>query len=505
MKADRYWLFLTLGSLLLVSFSCKGGRSQGKATKAGPFSLEARLVPDPPGEKGNALVVQLKEESGKPVEGAELTVVAKMPAMGSMPEMKSVAKVSSEGAGRFRAAFDLPMSGTWTLEVAIKAPAGSATARYSVTVGSPGLSPIGAAGGQKEGKDQSAMKPGEAEEVTIEPVRRQKIGIRTGKVERRPLVATIRAPGRVTYDETRFVDVTLKFGGWVSKLLVNTTGQPVRKGDVLFSLYSPDLVTTQEEYLLASKTLSEMRSQPSPDPAALERAKRLVGSSLERLRLWGISQEQVREIPREGEALLDMPILSPATGYVIEKEIVEGAAVDPGKRLYRIASLDPIWIEAEVYESDLALVKVGQEAKVTLPYLPGRDYSVRVNYLYPYLEGMTRTARVRLEIPNPKAELQPAMYASVDIRVDLGSRLVVPEEAVVYTGSRRIAFVDLGEGRLRPMEIRTGIRSDGWMEILEGLKEGDAVVVSGNFLVAAESRLRSATRFWSADDGGERK
>lgn len=505
MKAHSRFLFLMLVAFLLASSSCKGNRSQGKVAKAGPFTVETRLEPDPPGDKGNTLVIQLKDEGGKPVEGAEVSVMAKMPAMGSMPEMKSSAKVSSEGGGRFRASFDLPMSGTWTLEVAIKAPAGSATARYSITVGSPGLSPIGATGGPKEGSDQTAVKPGEAEEVTIEPVRRQKIGIRTGKVERRSLVVTIRAPGRVTYDETRFVDVALKFGGWVSKLMVNATGQPVRKGDVLFSLYSPDLVTTQEEYLLASKTLSEMRTQEQHEPASLGRARSMVEATRRRLRLWGISEDQIHEIPREGEALLDMPILSPATGFVIEKDVVEGTNVEPGKRLYRIASLDPIWIEAEVYEADLALVRVGQEAKLTLPYLPGRDYSARVNYLYPYLDGMTRTARVRFEIPNPKAELRPAMYASVEIRVDLGPRLVIPEEALIYTGTRRIAFVDLGEGRLRPLEIRTGLRSDGWVEVLEGLKEGDAVVVSGNFLVAAESRLRSATRFWSADNAGDRK
>lgn len=257
-------LLVILGSMVVIFTSCSGNHSQGKATKAGPFTLEAQLQPDPPVEKGNSLVIQLRDESGKPVEGAELAIMAKMPAMGSMPGMNSAAMVASEGAGRYRAAFDLPMSGTWTLEVAIKATAGSATVRYSITVGSPGLNPIGAASGQHEGEGQSAAKPGESEEVTIEPIRRQKIGIRTGKVERRPLVVTIRSPGRVTYDETRLVDVTVKFGGWISKLLVNATGQHVRQGDVLFSLYSPDLVTTQEEYLLALRTRGEIDADGSP-------------------------------------------------------------------------------------------------------------------------------------------------------------------------------------------------------------------------------------------------
>jgi Cu(I)/Ag(I) efflux system membrane fusion protein len=196
-----------------------------------------------------------------------------------------------------------------------------------------------------------------------------------------------------------------------------------------------------------------------------------------------------------------MPFLSPASGYVIEKHVVEGAAVKPGERLFRIAPLDEVWIQADVYEHDLPHLKVGQPVEVTVPYLPGRTYAGRVTYIYPDLEGATRTGRIRIEIPNRKLELKPDMYAEVRFEVKGGARLQVPHEAVIYTGPRRLVFVDLGDGRLEPREVKLGIATDDAYEVLDGVREGERVVTSGNFLIAAESRIRSAASHWTG--GGD--
>lgn len=489
-------MLLALG---VSGLGCKGSRSQDVTAKAGPFTLSTHLEPDPPQEKGNTLKLAVKDDGGKPIDGAEVSVLARMPAMGSMAEMRVTAKVSSEGQGRYQAAFDLGMTGTFTLEVTVKASQGSGIARYTFTVGSPGLSPMGASPGAKEPIGKMPPMEGQEDVITIEAPRRQKIGIRTGLVQKKPFQVTIRTVGRVTYDETRLVDVNLKIGGWISRLEANASGQMVRSNDVLFTLYSPSLVTTQDEYLLAMKTLSEVKSQEQQEAGSIGRARRLVESTRERLRLWGITEAQINQIPEQGEARIDMPIRSPATGYVIEKDVVEGASVESGKRLYRIASLDPIWIVAEIYESDLPLVKLGAKATISLSYFPGRSYEGAVTYLYPYLDPQTRTARVRIELPNPALELRPAMYANVELQAGLGERLMVPEEAVIYAGPRRLVFLDLGEGRLQPREVEVGIRSEGFQEVLRGLKDQDRVVSSGNFLVAAESRLRSATKYWEEE------
>ncbi|QSQ23742.1 efflux RND transporter periplasmic adaptor subunit [Pyxidicoccus parkwayensis] len=324
--------------------------------------------------------------------------------------------------------------------------------------------------------------------IVVDDVRRQRIGVKTARVEMMPMDLSIRALGRVTYDEKALVDVTLKLDGYIHELRVNATGEPVKKGDVLFTLYSPELYAAQQEYLLASKSQSAANSS-------------LVGASRKRLELWGLTPAQVERVARRGEPIENMPFLSPASGYVLEKNVVEGAAVKAGERLFRIAPLAKVWVEADVYEQDLPQVKVGQPVEVTLPYLPGKQYAGRVGYIYPALQGNTRTGRIRIELPNPGLELKPDMYADVRFVVRGGQRLQVPETAVIYTGPRRLVFVDLGEGRLKPQEVKLGLRGEDTYEVIEGLKAGDVVVTSGNFLIAAESRLRSAADTFGG--GGE--
>jgi Cu(I)/Ag(I) efflux system membrane fusion protein len=268
-------------------------------------------------------------------------------------------------------------------------------------------------------------------------------------------------------------------------------GQRVRKGEILFTLYSPELYSAQEEYLAALGSQSAAAGTSAP-----ARADYLVGAARERLRLWDLRDWQIDQLAERGSPLEHIPVVSPVGGVVIEKMVVEGGAVEPGMKLYRIAGLETVWVEAEVYESELSLVSVGQEAEVILPYLTDKRFHGKVSFVYPYLGDQTRTGRVRIELSNPNLELRPDMYADVELSIDRGDRLVVPVEAVLHAGPRRLVFLDLGKGRLKPQEVEIGVKSGDEYEVLGGLEEGDVVVASGNFLIAAESRLKSAVEQW---------
>lgn len=665
-----------------------GAHSAAVRTTAGPFGVEVSLAPDPPQQKGNTAHVRVTSD-GKPVGDATLAVRYVMPAMGAMAEMRGNADVHKEGDGRYRATFDVPMGGTWSLEIDVAAGGRTGAARYSFTVdrrglraaggasapltesrtltlpavelsptaltnlrraleayeqiraslakdrlegiatyardlaaafragagalesvapeiidcvnqaaaaadalaatttledarrefgnvsrfaialvasdarlrqgwhvfecsmatgfggwlqrspdienpymgtamptcGTPGTldlpaaspgAPLSHEGHGHDGGDNAyytcSMHPSvrqheagscpicsmdltgvtydqqESGTIFVDESRRAVLGIESSKVEKRPLSLAIRAVGRLTYDETRLQDVTLKVKGWVSHLDVNATGQAVARGQRLLTLYSPELFAAQQEYLLALRTSTEHTS--------------LASASAKKLRLLGLSDRQLDEIRQRGEPIEELPILSPASGYVIAKDIVEGAAVEPGQRLYRIAALDEIWVEAALYESDLPYIKKGQPARVTLPYAVQREVVGKVAVVYPYLDPATRTGKVRIELPNKDLALKPDMYADVAIDVELGSRLSVPVAAVVYTGPRRIVFLDLGGGRFRPQQVTLGARAGDVVEVVSGVTEGQSVVTEGNFLIAAESRIRS-TSYWEDEHGGK--
>ncbi|RMH39064.1 MAG: efflux RND transporter periplasmic adaptor subunit, partial [Deltaproteobacteria bacterium] len=623
----------------------------------GAVALDVSVRPDPPRQGRNALVIRVRDASGNPVTGAHVTASVWMPAMGSMPEMRSEGRVVEQGGGTYRADFDLAMGGTWTVDVAAHTPAGTAQAEFTLTVGTPGLVEVhhgGASGGAPgSGRAMPAHRYGDAARASLRealaayeavrsalahdttdgvasaaaraaaalraaeaaagdapdglrahlrdaaaaadalaragdlaaaraqfaavsehlvaavsadpavrdglhlyecsmatdyynrwlqpdtsienpyqgqkmstcgaevradeggrhahaaaagdddvayytcpmdtwvesrkpgkcpvcgmdliPVtheelrtgvlridhrRRQLIGLRTGLVERRDLTVKVRAVGRVTYDERRLSDVTLKVGGWIERLMVNTTGQRVRRGQVLFTIYSPELYSAQQDLLLAVAARAAANGGAAADrAAALERAAR------RRLRLWDLTDDQIDAIAAAGEPLEQVPIRSPASGYVVDKAVVEGAAVQPGQRVYRIAALDRVWVEADIYEQDIPFVSVGQRALVTLTHLPGRTFEGTIAYVYPYLDRATRTARVRIELPNDGLLLRPDMYADVTVERHIGERLVVPEAAVIYSGPRRIVFVDVDRERLRPVPIQVGIKTDGLFEV----------------------------------------
>lgn len=327
-------------------------------------------------------------------------------------------------------------------------------------------------------------------------------GITTGIVEVRPLGSEIRAVGRVAFDETRFEDVTVKYSGYIGRLYAEETGRAVRRGQTLFTLYSPELYAAQQEYLAALASQKAAQATAAPD-----RADYLVRAARQKLRLWDLSDAQVRQVEQTGQPIEQIAVPSPASGYVVEKDVVEGAAVQPGMRLFRLAGLDRVWVEAEVYESELPKVRTGQPALVTLSYLPGEALHGRVSLVYPQVDPESRTGRVRLSIPNRIGPggpmLKPDMYADVLLQAQARDALMVPEQAVLYTGPRRIVFVDLGGGRFEPREVRLGTKNEGYFEVLAGLQAGDVVVTSGNFLLDAEARLQGGGLNGNGIESGE--
>jgi Cu(I)/Ag(I) efflux system membrane fusion protein len=325
--------------------------------------------------------------------------------------------------------------------------------------------------------------------VTIAPERLQTIGVKYEPVARRPLEKIIRTVGRVAVDERKLAKVTIKFHGWIERLFVSATGDHVRKGQQLFTIYSPDLVATQEEYLLALQGRKQMGESEFPEVA--RGSQDLLEATKRRFQLWDITADHVRELEKTGKVLKALPIHSPITGTVIKKEALAGAHVDPGQELYTIADLSHIWILADIYEYELSFVKAGQQAAVTLSYDPSTVLTGHVSFIYPTLDPKTRTAKVRFELNNRGEMLKPDLYANVELRVSLGTKLAIPQEAIIESGQKQVVFLHHGGGKLEPRLIKTGVKTGEWTEVLEGLKEGEHVVTSANFLIDSESRLKS--------------
>jgi len=352
------------------------------------------------------------------------------------------------------------------------------------------LVPVYAAGSAPadEATANPTATPEEQAMVTIDPTWQQALAVTTAPVERRQLSSTIRTTGIVTHDENRLVDVNLRISGWITRLRVAETGQLVEPGQTLFELYSPELVSTQREYLLALENLERVSASQESQIVAMARS--LVEASRRRLLLWDLKPEQIQRLAEGGEVIDELPIVSPAGGYVLEKMAVEGMAVTPGMRLYRIASLDTVWVLADVYESELPFVATGQAATLRLPHDPERIWRARIDYLYPTLEPSTRTLKARLVVDNPNLALRPDMYVDVTIEREHAPVLAVPREAVLDLGERQVVYVDLGGGRLQAREVLAGQDVGGWVAVLAGLEEGDVVVTSGQFLIDAESKIR---------------
>ncbi len=328
--------------------------------------------------------------------------------------------------------------------------------------------------------------------ISIDPVTVQSIGVRTAKVARRPFSRIVRTVGHLDYNEEKLCVVNTKFNGWIEKMFVERTGDLVQKGQPLFAVYSPELVTTQQEYLLALENFRKVQSASNDE--IRKNAENLLAASRRRLTYWDISEKQIAELETEGKTKKSLTIHAPAGGVVMHKNAVEGMSVKAGEELFRIGDISSIWVIAHVFESDLPWIRVGQTAEMELTYLPGKKFTGRIDYIYPYLDQKTRDVKLRLVFDNPGLQLKPQMYANIRLESRIGNDiLVIPAEAILRSGVRNVVFVDLGEGKFAPREIVTGAEGDGGLvRVVSGLNEGETIVTSAQFLLDSESRLREA-------------
>lgn len=353
----------------------------------------------------------------------------------------------------------------------------------------------------KPGKDQMGMDlipvyEDQTQEgaISIDPVTVQNMGLRTAMVEEKQLTRIIRTVGNIDYDEELLYTVNSKISGWIEKLYVEKTGDLVKKGQPLLEMYAPELVNTQQEYLIALKNYQQVKDSPYPE--ARKGAEELLAASKQRLLYWDVGEGQIDDLERSGEVKKTLVFYSPAEGVVIEKHVTAGAFVESGSDLYKIADLSTVWVLAHIYEYELPYVKMGQSAKIELSYSPGEMYHGNISYIYPYLNEITKDVKVRIELPNPDLKLKPEMYANVTIVSQLpGKRIVVPEEAVIHSGKREIVFVDVGGGKYSPREVVTGASGEGnVVEIKQGLRVNEMVVVSAQFMLDSESKTQEAIK-----------
>jgi RND family efflux transporter MFP subunit len=354
----------------------------------------------------------------------------------------------------------------------------------------PGKSPMGmdlVPVYEEEGEEKEP-----ASTIRIDPVTMQNMGVRTGVVERKTLVKDIRTLGNVIYDETKIFTVTTKFSGWIEKLYIDFVGDAVKKGQPLFEIYSPELVTAQEEYLLALEQYN--RLSDASYPRVRQVAEGLLKASLTRLQYWDLTEEQIDQIRSSGKIRKTLTVYSPASGVVTKKSAFEGHFVKEGEMQYEIVNLATVWVDVDIYEYELPWVEKGMPAEMELTYIPGKRFKGKVLFIYPYLETKTRTATLRLEFVNPNYELKPGMYADILLKSRVAKNtLVVPQEAVIFSGMRRIVYVSLGEGKFEPREIKLGLEGNAnEYQVLDGLKAGEEIVLSAQFMLDSESRLQEA-------------
>jgi len=325
--------------------------------------------------------------------------------------------------------------------------------------------------------------------VQISPARQQLMGVTTAKAEYRSLNKTLRTVGQVAIDETRLANVHVKINGWIQKVFVDTTWQPVKKGDPLFTIYSPDLLATEQEYLLALKARKSLGQSSYPEVSA--GGESLLEAARRRLSLWDLTDEQIRQLEETRQPLREITYYSPASGYVLERRAFPNQYVTPDAELYKLVDLSRVWVQVDVYEFEMPSVSLGQEAVLTTESLPGLALKGNLVYVYPEVKPDTRTGTVRMEFPNPELKLKPGMFVNVELRKALGRQLTVPVDAVLDSGRRQVVFVDRG-GAFEPREVKVGERTEDSIAITSGLRAGERVVTRANFLIDSESNLRQS-------------
>ena len=333
----------------------------------------------------------------------------------------------------------------------------------------------------------AAMPPGT---VKIAPEKQQLIGVRTATVERQSLARTVRTTGLLTSDETKLAHIHVKVNGYIDKSYVDFVGQLVKKGQPLFTLYSPDLVATEEEYLIAKRGAKEMGSSQFPDVS--QGSQSLLHSTRERLKLWDITEEQIKKLDETGEVTKTLTFYSPVSGFVTDRKAFPQTAVTPDMDLYAISDLSTIWVNADVYEYEVPFVKVGQTAEIELSYYAGKTYTGKITYIYPTVDLISHTVKARIEFANRNFDLKPQMFANVQLKINYGKQIVVPQEAIMDSGDKQYVFVVHDGGVFEPRVIQMGAKLEGNVVVLSGLNAGETIVTSGNFLIDSESRLKSA-------------
>jgi Cu(I)/Ag(I) efflux system membrane fusion protein len=354
--------------------------------------------------------------------------------------------------------------------------------------------------------EEQEQKQTEAPTVEIPLEKQQLIGVRTVTASIQPLQKIIRTTGKVEYDERKLTTINTKVEGWIEKLYVNFTGIYVKKGEPLADIYSPELWATQQEFINlvrwakktgnrvaeSAKTTTTTQGDTSKDLTVLlsKDTDSLMESARQRLKLWDISDAQIRKIEESERPIRTLTVYSPVSGYVLQKYAVQGMKIMAGEKLIDISDLSSVWVLADIYEYELPLVKVGDTAKIQLSYFPGRELTSKIDFISPTLSVETRTAQVRFNIPNTGGKLKPGMFTDVELKINLGSRLAVPDEAVIDTGLRKIVYVDKGDGYFEPRAVTPGLRADKLVEVLSGLKAGEKVAASANFLIDSEAKLK---------------
>ena len=343
----------------------------------------------------------------------------------------------------------------------------------------------------------SAAELADAPTIEIPAEKQQLIGVKTIALSLQPMETVIRTVGRVDYDERGLATINTRFEGWIEKLFVNVTGSVVKKGQPLAEIYSPELYATQLEFINALRMAgSEKTKTGTADTLQTMLAKdsqSIVEAAKQRLQLWDISESQIKTIAKTGKPNRTLSIESPVNGAVIQKNVVLGMRVMPGDKMFDIADLSTVWVVADLYESQMAQVGIGQKVSISFDNFPGKVIASTIDFVAPVLTGETRTVRVRCTIPNADGQLKPQMFAAMEIRIDLGEKLAVPDDAVIDTGTRKIVYVDRGEGLFEPREVLTGIKSSGLTELTQGVKVGEKVAIAANFLIDSEAQLKGIT------------
>ncbi|MBF0526943.1 MAG: efflux RND transporter periplasmic adaptor subunit [Deltaproteobacteria bacterium] len=338
-----------------------------------------------------------------------------------------------------------------------------------------------------EGGDNEKLPPGA---LRISPRKQQLIGVQLGEVTEQKLTKTIRSVGRLAYDETKIKRIQTRVDGWITRVYVDFTGKLVKKGQPLISFYSPSLVSTGQELLIAKKSKDALADSPYKEFG--QSTQDLYASAKKRLKLWNVSDAQIREIEKQGNPLTTLTLFSPSGGFVVARNAFEGQRIAPETELYTLADLSTIWLLADVYEYELPLIQMGQPGVMTLLAFPNKVFTGKVTYIYPEVDKATRTIKVRLEFPNPNFLLKPDMYANVVFSIEYGRQTVVPDSAVLDSGTEQLVFLAKEGGYFEPRRVRLGQKMDNFYQVLDGVKVGDRVVTSANFLIDSESKLKSA-------------